>query len=264
MSTEKRKKILIKSLYIIVPTVFTVLLLNYLIMPLYVSLFVSEVRVPKVTGMNAVQASNLLEEYELEPIIADTSNDENKAVGEIINQRPAADKVVKSGRRVYLVVNAGPPRVMVPNLYKKSYADAAFELKGIGLELRVLTYKESDEKTGNLVLEQNPASGTKITKGGYVSVVLSKDKKEEEDSLLIEMPNLVGLTLNAAKKILRNNSLSFGSLIFRKSNSATPNTVIEQNPLPGKKVKKWSPVRLTITKDDDSGIKEETPEENPQ
>lgn len=264
MSPEKRKQLLTKSLYIIVPAVFAVLLLNYLIMPLYVSLFVSEVRVPKVTGMTSDQASTLLEDYDLEPVIADTANDENKALGEIISQRPAADKVVKSGRRVYLVVNAGPPTVFVPNLYKKSYADAVFELKGIGLELRVASYRESDEKKGNLVLEQNPASGTKITKGGFISVVLSKDKQEEEDSLLIEMPNLVGLTLNAAKQTLRDYSLSFGSLIFRKSNTATPNTVIEQNPLPGKKVKKWSPVRLTITKDDDSGVKDENPGDNNQ
>ena len=71
--------------------------------------------VPDVKGMNLRIAENELDKQSLKSIVIDSSYVKGIAPGAILEQNPAGGSKVKSGRTVYLTVNAdSAPKVAFP------------------------------------------------------------------------------------------------------------------------------------------------------
>lgn len=235
--------------------IVAVLLLNFVLMPLYVS--GSEIKVPNVVGLSEQEAMRILEDANFDPSIVDTSFGVSVAAGKIFLQKPASGKIVKEGRSIYLFISGGEQILSVPLLKGKSVRDARFALERIGLKLGDIDELASTHPK-DMVFDQQFAEGTRLKKGESVSISVSIGKTTGN----IIVPDLIGLSLTDAKRILSDSTLSVGKVNYQISNTLLPNTVLDQYPAPGNKLNNGNTVDLFITKEGLVEEKVEFPNEN--
>ncbi len=230
-----------KLLIAIASLVIFVWLMNVVIMPWYVSS--PELKVPNVVGMKETDAITSLKANNLDPLVSDTTFDEKFPRGTIIYQRPNADEIVKTGRRIYLFVSGGEPTVSVPSLKGKSLIDARFALERLGLNLGRIDSVASDNPV-NMIFDQQYAIGTPLKKGDSVGVSLSIGHSVGS----ITVPNLIGKSLSEAEIVLADSSLKVGKINYQTSISLLPNTVLDQYPSKGNKANPGDAIDLFVTK----------------
>lgn len=234
-----------KFLYYFIGFIIFLILLDFLILPWYVSS--PETRVPKVVKMNETQAIEAIKNADLDPIISDTTFDENIPKGSVIIQKPAAGAIVKTGRRVYLFISSGEPIVKVPQLTGKTVRDAKLSLERVGLQLGNVSQVPSGNPK-DVIFDQQYALGTPLKKGDVVGVTVSSGQIIEGE---IVVPDLIGKSLAEAEKILSDSVLVLGKINYQNSFSLLPNTILDQYPSKGNKVNKGTRIDLFVTKSGD-------------
>lgn len=190
-------------------------------------------KVPSVTGQNISAAIKILEDKGFEIAIQDSVYVDSIAKQAVIRQSPEADATVKVGRTIYLTVNrAIAPQIEMPNLSGFSIKSAEMYLQSIGLKLGYVTYKPDIAR--NSVLEQlyndAPISpGTKIPIGAVISFVLGSGVGGSE----IDVPSVLGMTLDEARTYLSSMSVSIGSIVAMGLIRDSANSfVVRQTPEP--------------------------------
>lgn len=95
------------------------------------------IAVPKVKGMTIEQARESLRVRTLQATIIDSSYNRSLPPGTVLEQTPAAGSQVKSGREIYLTVNAqSTPTVPIPDIADNcSLREAEARLKALGFRL---------------------------------------------------------------------------------------------------------------------------------
>ncbi|MGA7837696.1 MAG: PASTA domain-containing protein [Ignavibacteriaceae bacterium] len=240
-----KKSFVIKSVAFLVGIIALILLLNNLILPWYVSS--PETVVPNIVGMDKVQASKILEENNLQPVIGDTTYDASVPKDAVMLQKPGAGETVKTGRRIYLYISGGDPVVSVPALKGKSLRDAKFALERLGLSLGQVEDVPSDNPK-DMIFDQQYAPGTPLKKGETVGVTMSIGN----NSGLLIVPDLIGKSLTEAQQVLADSSLNVGKINYQSSYSLLPNTVVDQYPSKGSRVNNGAKIDLFVTKNSDS------------
>ncbi|MCY1515614.1 PASTA domain protein [compost metagenome] len=206
--------------------------------------------VPDVRGLSIAQAINKLEElglrYEIDSVYV-----MDKTPGVVTDQDPNPGTFVKDNRTIYLTINATQaPTVNFPDIEFKSLREAQAILESYRLKLGDTSYKPDVSR--DVVLEaifggQPIKAGETLPSGSRIHLVLGDGNGNEE----VELPNLIGLTLDEAKFSLKGAMLSLGAV-----NSDGPVTdsagavIISQYPLPADtviKVRIGSPVNITIS-----------------
>lgn len=133
--------------------------------------------VPSVLKLKPFEAEEKLSTMDLRMKIIDTVYIDNMKPGVIVEQLPLANEDVKSGRVVYVTVNAtSRPRVSMPKLTDCSLNLAKALLKNAGLTLGNVT-KEYAEYGNNLVTAQRVGgrsieAGEKVLKGTVVDITI--------------------------------------------------------------------------------------------
>ncbi len=170
-------------------------------------------KVPAVTGQNMTAAKQFLESKGFDVVIQDSVYVDSVAKLAVVRQSPEADALVKSGRTIYLTVNRTiAPQVEMPNLSGFSVKSAELYLQSLGLKMGSVSYKPDIAR--NSVLEQlyndaPIAAGTKIPIGSIISFVLGNGEGGGE----INVPSLVGMTLNEARTYLSTMHILLGSVV---------------------------------------------------
>jgi beta-lactam-binding protein with PASTA domain len=249
MKNLLRKPLVRKLLLYFLVFIVIILALDNIIIPWYVSS--PEVNVPDVKGLMEENATELLENNNLEPVLGDTTYDIRYAKGTVIFQKPEAGEIVKEGRRVYLFISGGEPVVYVPKLKGKSIRDAKLTLERIGLKLGDIKEIPSDNPK-DMIFDQELAEGTRIKKGSSVDVYISVGKGEGS----IIVPDLVGRSLAEAERILADSTLKVGKINYQRSFSLLPNTILDQYPSKGNRINPGGTVDLFVTKSAEPGEKE--------
>ena len=86
----------------------------------------------------------------------------------IIKQNPAAHSRVKAGRKIHLVVSKGPEPGVVPDLKKKTLAEATTMLEKARLKVGNVTVKYEAGAPKGSVLSQSIAPKQKVSEGTSV------------------------------------------------------------------------------------------------
>lgn len=188
-------------------------------------------KVPSVIGQNMVAAQKALEAKGFDVVVQDSVYIDSFAKQSVVRQLPDADATVKQGRTIYLTINRMiAPQVEMPSLAGFSIKSAEMYLQSLGLKLGEVSYKPDIAR--NSVLEQLIGDvpvkpGTKIPIGTVINFVLGSGVGGNE----INVPSLVGMTLDEARSYLSTMSISIGSIVsvgaIRDSASAF---VIRQTP----------------------------------
>jgi beta-lactam-binding protein with PASTA domain len=170
-------------------------------------------RVPSITGQNVLAATKTIEAAGFDVVIQDSVFIDTLAKQAVVRQIPDAESMVKNGRTIYLTINRTvAPQVEMPNLAGFSVKSAEMYLISLGLRLGELSYRPDIAR--NAVLEQllgdRPiAPGTKIAIGTVINFVLGSGEGMGE----VEVPQLEGLTFEAAKMMLQTMNINLGAVV---------------------------------------------------
>jgi eukaryotic-like serine/threonine-protein kinase len=113
--------------------------------------------------------------------------------GIVISTDPVAGTSWPQPKPVAITVSAGPP---LPNFVGQQFPAAQGIAQAGGYQLNQVPDTHSDQPAGTIT-SQSPAPGTPVTKGEVVTVHVSNGPPP------VPIPNVVGLTLDEATKILQ-------------------------------------------------------------
>lgn len=162
--------------------------------------------------------------------------------GQIFMQEPTAEKVIKKGRNIKVWISKGSDQFTLPELKGKNLIDITPLLQKEGITIKKVTYMASSLPY-NTIIATNPFSGSQVRRGDSLSLLVS-DLNSVVD---VAMPDVIGLEIEEAKSQLAKNSLSIGSITYKKVDYLDPNIVIESNRVPREKLKAGTVVDLVVS-----------------
>ena len=206
--------------------------------------------VPKVIGMEPEEAKVLIEEAGFVMEIGEEVRSADVEKGKIAMQTPEENETAEKGATITVMVCAGKPTGVVPNIVGQMY-DETIEpyLEAQGYDIGTVTEEESDAEKGEII-RQDPGSGSEAEQGTHINIVVSKGTDK------VKMPSLLGLTLDEAKQTLKEHGFEPGSVSYEESTVYAKNIVMDQEYAEGDKVKKGTKVNIVVSK----GEPETTPE----
>jgi beta-lactam-binding protein with PASTA domain len=162
-------------------------------------------------------------------------------VGKVISQDPERGSSVAQGSSVNLVISLGPQMVTVPSVEGLTQDAATVALIAANLTVGTVTHQTSNTVAAAKVISQNPASGSSLAEGSPVNLVISSG------SQMVSVPNVEGLTQDAAATAITGAKLTVGTVTQQSSNTVAIGNVISQDPASGSSVTEGSPVNLVIS-----------------
>lgn len=170
--------------------------------------------VPNMLGKTVEESTADIEEANLELVVIDSLFVPGLAPGSIIDQSPEPTSAVKSGRKVFLVINSLSPRSeVIPYVTGFSLRQAKNILEGKGFEIKRLIYK-SDMANNNVIGQSY--NGKDIVRGSTLKATLG-----EGITLIVGrsggapmplVPKTIGLSLREAKSRLWEIGLNVGEV----------------------------------------------------
>ncbi len=176
-------------------------------------------KVPDFVGKTISQSQALTREAGLKLVVNDSLYVPGMIPGAIIDQSPEPDSYVKSGRKVFLVINSENPRSeVIPYVTGYSLRLACNLLQGAGFTIDRLIYKD-DIATNNVIGEQY--KGREITEGSTQKAVLGEKVTlvvgRSSGASLPSVPRVVGLSLRDAQSRLWETGFNVGKITYDKS-----------------------------------------------
>jgi len=135
--------------------------------------------------------------------------------------------------------------VKVPNVVGTSLKEAADMLNQEGLKLKVVNRIHSDMEKDHII-SQRPEANETVKKGREIEVVLSLGVE------MVEVPDVVGRTLEDASFILKSEGLNLGEVGKVNDAEVPEGVVVAQSPESGKRIKLGQRVDIAISSGSDS------------
>ena len=132
--------------------------------------------------------------------------------------------------------------IYAPDLVNMSLENANKLIYSMNLSMSV-TEEYSSTVDKNYVISQAPVKGTPLKKGDTISIIISKGPQS------LSVPNVIGYSLNDAKKILKQSGLNLGTVSYEYSNFRSEGTIINQSPLAGMgDIKEGDSINVVVSK----------------
>ncbi len=170
--------------------------------------------------------------------------DTERPAGTIIGQSPEAGRSVmltQSGIDVELTVSSGLSVNEIPDVINKDYREATQLLQSAGFVVD-LENAVSSSVTRDYVIDCNPSAGEQLSTGSTVYITVSSGPQ----ILTVSMPNLIGLSEEAARNKLEANALSYGGSTYETSELSS-GTVIGQSVDAFEQVEEHSKIYLRVS-----------------
>ncbi|GJL57656.1 MAG: hypothetical protein NPIRA03_05130 [Nitrospirales bacterium] len=200
-----------------------------------VDLVISGVTVPNVVELAQESAESAITAAGLTVGTGSTVNSTTVPIGTVISQTPAAGTNVLPDSAVTLVVSLG---TAVPDLVGLAQAAAETAITAAGLTVGTgSTTNSATVPIGN-VISQTPTAGSNVPPGSAVAL---------EVSLGAKVPDVVGLTQDAAETAITSGGLTLGTITSATSTTVPAGTVINQSPEAGVNVAPGTAVTLVVS-----------------
>ena len=193
-----------------------------------ITLLVSEgppmIEVPSVLGLDPNSARVFLAGQGFDVRFGKPAHSATIRQGLVGATNPAPGAPITKGGVVVIAVSSGPEMVQVPNIVSMTMDDARKVLAKLGLKLGVSSTIAVNSVPAGVILSQDPIERGTIAPGSTVMVDVSAG------SQAIEVPQVVGQTLDAARQTLTNAGLAVGNVVEAAVPDQTPGTVVNQTP----------------------------------
>lgn len=250
-SPKKKSKLSKSDKKIIILSIFTSLLIvaavsltvaNFIYPELNLFSFGSkEITVPNLVGMTLSQAEEELEGTRYTIEVEDEIEDSKVDAGKIISQSPKENKKVKVLDKILVVISKGADEIILSDYRSEEYKKVETELKKKGLKVE-LEFQKDASIVEDFVIKTEPAAGTTVKSGATVILYVSNGIEVET----VTVPNLIGKTLDDAKKLIESENLVVGNVSYESSNSKEGN-VIRQNIAGGDIVSIKTPINIVVS-----------------
>ena len=177
--------------------------------------------------------------------------------GTILSQEPSAGRslmINKDGINITLNISTGYVLTDVPDVIGLNYREANLKLTNAGF-LVELNNISSDEIPKDEVISISPNVGEQISSGSTVYVYVSGGKEIS----YIKMPNVIGLTEDAAINKLVNSNLVYSSSV-RQASDYEAGTVISQSTPAFADVQERTNITITVSTGPEEAFVVPTPE----
>jgi serine/threonine-protein kinase len=218
-----------------------VLLVDKIIMP-FMILNKETTKVPKVLSLPLSKARDILDKSDLTFHIAAEQFSQEYPAGTVLRQSPEPYSEVKSGRRIYLTLSKGKESVSVPYIVGKTIRGASVLLAQRGLVLGDTLYEYSDVFQRDTVVRQSKPHGYNAYYGDTIDIIVSMGSQNQ-----VEVPQLIGRSLDEAEAILQQAGLVVGSINYIENDGTfLTNTIINQSPKHQDMVPQFSEIHLIV------------------
>jgi serine/threonine-protein kinase len=133
-------------------------------------------------------------------------------------------------------------KIVIPSLAGMTQSQAAKTVAELGLTVDVTEKVFSEDVPRGKVITSDPAGGGRVAIAGTVHLIISKGKER------IEVPDLVGLTIESATVALSESNLKVGRVTEKFSATLEAGLLIDGSPSSGSPVRKDSTVDLLVSK----------------
>jgi beta-lactam-binding protein with PASTA domain len=207
------------------------------------------VSVPDLSGYTFEEGVEILESSGLQyQVSIDSTFSSEELPLAILKQIPEATSQVKSGRRVYLTLNArNAPMLKMPNLKNTILKNAQEILSNMGLERGEIIY--IPDIGINVVLGQRYQGieireGAEIPKGSRIDLYVGDGLGNQ----ILIVPSLIGMDEIDAEFLILGSSLRVGQKYILENDSVAPGKVFKQSPTSGMQVKTGEPIEIWVSK----------------
>ena len=183
------------------------------------------------------------------------------AEGQIIEQSPAAENVVRGNREIKVFVSTGEKTAEMDNVVGMDYRTAEITLKRHELSLEIdYSFEYSDAFNIDCVIRTIPDKGAPLYEGDHVTIVRSKGPEPRP----VTVPSFLTLSLDSAQEQAEMLGLLVGG-VKRTHNDAASGTVIDQSIAATTVVNTGTEIVFTVSDGPDPALtsQEGTPPEAP-
>ncbi|MBO4787187.1 MAG: PASTA domain-containing protein [Prevotella sp.] len=145
--------------------------------------------IPDVLHKSFADAENILDKAGLKVVVNDTGYVKSLPPDCILEQTPAAGKIVKSGHVVYLVINSDTPMLTIPDVIdNSSYRTARAKLISMGFKVGEPMYVngERDWVYGILCNGKSVVSGQKVSVEDILIIQVGNGMRDSSDSVYVD------------------------------------------------------------------------------
>jgi len=215
------------------------------------------VEVPDLSSMNIQQATQILDDLGLTYEVDSVNYDPKKPSYSIIDYFPNSNSKVKEGRRIFIKANPKTYRpVELPDLIGKSKRLAFTQLDISGLKIGNIIYEPDLAKDAVLKIIYNGKilkAGDILPRFATVDLVLGRGMLTG-----VRTPNLVGLDLSGAKRIIKENFFEIGQIKYIGSSQDTIGArVVYQFPFNGDAYDQGQPIDIWLSNKTMSELKDQ-------
>jgi beta-lactam-binding protein with PASTA domain len=195
--------------------------------------FSRTVEVPDLYGKSSVEASKLLKEKGLYLNIEGEDYDSAVMPGYILKQDVPANKKVKEGRAIKVIVSKGPRVQSIPMLVNETLSNAESILFQKGLKIAKIIRVHSDKVEKDRIIAQKPEPTEKVS--DYITVLVSLGPHE----VIYYCPDFKGMPVEKAKELIE-------KLNLKIETEGSGNSVKTQKPNAGSYVKTGDTIYLQL------------------
>ena len=131
--------------------------------------------VPNFIGMDYTQVQNNREYTSMYLFYVTEEYSDAAPAGQIIQQEPSADTVLKAGETIQLVVSKGPQMAEMPNIIGFTQDGAVKELEARGLVASCFMVVNDGSYASGCVVRTSEEPGTKVEVGTVITVYIAAD-----------------------------------------------------------------------------------------
>ena len=131
--------------------------------------------VPNFIGMDYTQVQNNREYTSMYLFYVTEEYSDTAPAGQIIQQEPSADTVLKAGETIRLVVSKGPQMAEMPNIIGFTQDGAVKELEARGLVASCFMVVNDGSYASGCVVRTSEEPGTKVEVGTVITVYIAAD-----------------------------------------------------------------------------------------
>ncbi len=183
----------------------------------------TEIKIPSLLGLEYnSELEKELEKYNFRISNVKYASEKNKPIGSIVAQSPEPNSIRKISNSddfydITVTVNKMTDTVEIPNLALMSYNAARAMLIDMGISRNAIIKEEKfdDSVVEGFVISTNPLSGETFDATGSESITIYVSAGQQTETTTV--PELVGMSVEAAKRALIERKLAVGSVTYEDS-----------------------------------------------
>jgi len=200
-------------------------------------------RVPDVVGLPEAEARGTIVATGLEFTVRGGLAHRDVPEGAVVAQSPMPGQFARPGAPVQVTLSRGPEIHTLPDVAGLSERQADIVLQRLGYE--VVIERRQDPMASGRAVETRPAAGSDLVVPSDVVLVIS------EGAPLVGVPDMLGMHIDDALKILAEARLELGSISFDADAPEAPGRIVGQYPPVGYNLRAGDAVELRVAGDAD-------------